>query len=256
MNRSIIVLVIFSLLSSCSLPILDIINLTEDSKQIVKIVQISDIHFKQNNETIRNMIKLVNESNPDILVFTGDMIDNSENIESLLLVLSTVNVACPKYAILGNWEYWSKIDIPKLKSSLNDLNITLLVNESSEFIVKGIPIVLYGVDDYLGGTPTFTNFSPSYESKNIILSHCPILFDTLIANKENSDISCLMLSGHTHGGQITAFGIPIILPEGSGKYVAGKYQSNNCTLIVSRGIGNSGVDLRIFSDPSIEVITF
>jgi predicted MPP superfamily phosphohydrolase len=65
-----------------------------------------------------------------------------------------------------------------------------------------------------------------------------------------------MLSGHTHGGQVTFFGLPLILPEGSGRYCAGEYASGACELHVSRGIGNSTVDFRLFADPEIPVYGF
>jgi predicted MPP superfamily phosphohydrolase len=63
-----------------------------------------------------------------------------------------------------------------------------------------------------------------------------------------------MFSGHTHGGQITFFGIPIYLPPGSGGYCSGRYSKGNCVLYVSRGIGNNNsLDFRFFSDPELLV---
>jgi hypothetical protein len=65
-----------------------------------------------------------------------------------------------------------------------------------------------------------------------------------------------VLSGHTHGGQITFFGLPLFKPEGSGKYNSGIYKNNKWIMNVNKGLGNSTINIRLFSSPTIDVIDY
>jgi len=209
------------------------------------------MHFKPGQEIFTNMVTKVNSMNPDILIFSGDMVDNIENIDSFFSCIQLLNIECFKYAILGNWEYWSEIDLNDFRLRLEKLKIKLLVNDTENIVIRNKSISIFGLDDYLGGNPDFSFIDLSANSLNIIIAHCPILFEDLVEhNKEN--IPCYMLSGHTHGGQITFLGIPIYTPDGSGKFVSGIYKNGNNTLYVSRGIGNSTIDFRLFSNQNIE----
>jgi predicted MPP superfamily phosphohydrolase len=98
---------------------------------------------------------------------------------------------------------------------------------------------------------------PTEEYSNqtvIILAHCPQLYNDLHALMPQNAQGAV-LSGHTHGGQITLFGWPLELPPGSGDYVAGIYHQDRFPLIVSRGAGTSVVNFRFFARPDIRRIT-
>ena len=82
-------------------------------------------------------------------------------------------------------------------------------------------------------------------------SHCPALFDDLPVAPLTKAV---MISGHTHGGQIAPFGKALVTPKGSGSYVHGRYQRHGHTLFVTSGIGTSGVPLRIGAPPEILVL--
>jgi len=250
------IVLIIVLLGGCSYPVLNTIALSAQAEAPLKIVQISDLHFVSNRDIYTQMVEKINTLAPDVFVITGDLIDKPEVLPALITCLSTISIQCPKYAILGNWEYWCGVNQDELRSLLSGIGITLLVNEQVTIPIRTSTLCLYGMDDYLGGNPHFTGFLPESNQHNIVLAHCPVLFDTLTEQYKNSNIPILMLSGHTHGGQITLFGLPVALPEGSGKYCAGVYNEGNCTLYVSRGIGNSMVDMRLFADPAIEIISF
>jgi len=120
--------------------------------------------------------------------------------------------------------------------------------------VKSTALNVLGLDDYLGGSPSFAGYAPRADMRNIVLAHCPTLFHDLISTYGRDAPRTYMFSGHTHGGQITLFGIPIYLPPGSGGYCSGRYTEGNHVLFISRGIGNNrNLDFRFFSDPELPV---
>ncbi|MBL8029506.1 MAG: metallophosphoesterase, partial [Fibrobacteres bacterium] len=182
-------------------------------------------------------------------------IDDKNEVDNFITCFSKLTISCSKFAILGNWEYWSDVNITELKSKLLKIGIVLLINENRIISIKDRIVQIYGVDDYLGGKPDFNGFRLLNNQVNIILAHCPILFDQIINLDEINNLQkVLVLSGHTHGGQITFFGKPLKKPEGSGNYTSGIYKKKNYILNVSRGIGNSVINIRVFSPSTIEVI--
>lgn len=228
-----------------------------DSKSNIQIVHISDIHYDKMNKLFDNTVEKINSINPDILFITGDLVDNVEEIDNCIDCLSKLSDSFLKYAILGNWEYWANIDINDLSKKLLQINIKLLINKSEIININNREIYIYGVDDYLGGKYSFIEFQPNEKQNIIILAHCPILFDIMkntdnVKNKEK----ILVLSGHTHGGQITFFGLPLFKPEGSGKYTSGIYKNNKWIMNVNKGLGNSTINMRLFSSPTIDVIFY
>jgi uncharacterized protein len=145
-----------------------------------------------------------------LVLFTGDAIDNAENISLLNQFLQLIDRDIPKTAILGNWEYWGRVNLSELDKTYKANNGTLLVNQSVQYALQGKTVSITGVDELL---PPAINVD-------------------------------FVLSGHTHGGQINIFGFRPFLPNGSGKYVKGWY-NNNPKMYVSKGIGTSVLPARL-----------
>lgn len=222
--------------------------------KVLKIVQLSDIHFDSTDGKFEDVVAKVNAIKPDLLVFTGDYVSNRGDYHAFVSRLRGIHVACPKFAILGNWEYWSHLDLDTLKRDFAESGIELLVNESRQIRIQDRAIHLFGLDDYLGGKPNIGIVQPSDSSVNIVLANCPVLFNGIVASEQiGKGKDLLVLSGHTHGGQVTFFGIPFKTPPGSGKYVAGLYKNGRHSLYVSRGIGNSVLKFRLFSPSTIDL---
>ena len=243
-------------LTACDLPTINQLDFSNSSDSPVRIVQVSDMHMSDKRDLFRDTIDAVNQLDPDILLLTGDIIGTHEGLQYLDYYLSGLSERSNKYAILGNWEYYSTLDKEVLRQAYRDLGITLLVNEQDSFILNDREIVIYGLDDYLEGSPDFGLFTPSPSGLNLVLGHCPVLFDSLVSGYKDYPGEFTMFSGHTHGGQITFFGLPVVLPAGSGEYESGLYTEGNCSLYVSIGVGNSNLDFRLFADPSIEIFTY
>jgi uncharacterized protein len=152
----------------------------------------------------------------------------------------------PKIAILGNWEYWGKIDLPKLKKIYEAHGGVLLINECLQLTLKNKQILFTGVDDFLGGHADIQKSTEKYQPSDfhIILNHCPEYSETIQHELQSETPANLILSGHTHGGQINIFGYIPFMPKGSGRFVSGWYTDRQPNIYVSKGIGTSKIPAR------------
>lgn len=227
----------------------------EDSFDGLKIVHFSDLHYLRitNKENTQSIIEEINLLNPDIVVFTGDLIDkdykpNDKDISNLKELLTSIKSKYGKYSVLG--EHDTKIE-DTIKDIYISSNFTLLDNSYD---------VIYGDNNnklFIGGLSNnpdidkVMNYFTDNEDINykIILVHEPDYTDTITSKYDNIN---LILSGHSHNGQIN---IPYIkklfLPEGSKKYYNNYYKVNNTNLYISSGLGESKINFRLFNKPSI-----
>ncbi len=231
-----------------------------------RIVLISDFHNVEFGNDNTKLVEEVKEVEPDIIVFTGDLVDSYHtNIDVSIAFSEKVMKIAPCYFVTGNHE--ARIDndtYNQLLNGLADAGVVILQNESVRLEKNNENITLLGVNDpsfqndYLLDNEASVMSSSLAELKQendgytILLSHRPELFDTYVTY--NVD---LVLSGHAHGGQ---FRLPflggLVAPDQGffPKYDAGLYSENNTTMIVSRGIGNSIIPFRINNRPEIVVV--
>lgn len=219
------------------------------------IIQISDLHIREKLDIYDNMVEIINTEKPEILFLTGDLIQTEEEIDLLLYYLNKLDPEIKKYAIKGNWDSSIRIDTDLYRKKLASAGVTLLVNEQVEVQYNQQKIFIFGLDESLTGAPNYSAFNPSenINNLNIIITHCPVDFDTLIERYADFQTPIYMLAGHSHGGQITFFGLPLQEHNGSGDYHRGKYSHNRLSLYVNKGIGTSRIHLRIFSSPEVTV---
>ena len=227
----------------------------------IKIVHFSDLHYKRiiNKDRTKEIVDEINLINPDIVIFTGDLIDkdfdvSDEDIEDLTLLLNNINSKYGKYAIIGNHDYVRDDDI------LNDI-----YNNSSFVLLKNSYDIIYGDNNdklFIGGVDTYSydkadiDKTMEYFEDNedidykIILVHEPDYIDT-ITSKYNVN---LVLAGHSHNGQVRLPIIgPIITPDNAKKYYEPYYKIDKTKLYISGGIGNSVVNFRLFDKPSFNL---
>jgi len=220
-------------------------DISKNQKNKIKIIQISDLHLDKIRNFHKSIAKKINRLKPDLIFITGDSVDKTEKIDSLNKFLKLIDKSIRKYAITGNWEYWGNVNLNKLKDTFTNNNCELLINENKSLTIKNREISIIGIDDYVGGNADFKsaikNLKPT--KTNIVLSHCPEHRDIIVKEKGNLNID-LVLSGHTHGGQITFGGIVPFKPRGSGKYLKGWYSDDNLKMYVSKGIGTSILPIR------------
>lgn len=215
----------------------------------LRVVAVSDVHAPCFYCSAINLVNIINAESPDIFILAGDTIDKRGN-ECFVEIFQAVKARFAKLATLGNWEYLGKIDLMKLKTKYNNAGVSLLVNDIFE--VQGLMIV--GLDDFVLGSPDYKilNNVSNAQHAILVISHCPESFDYFPSSPENP---LIIVSGHTHGGQIAPFGIVLHTPKGSGSYVHGWYRKGKHSMYVTTGIGTTlGLPIRIGAKPELLVL--
>ena len=108
-------------------------DLSNNRKDKIKIIQISDLHFDRIKNFHKSIAKKINSLNPDLILITGDSVDKTEKIDSLNEFLNLIDYSIEKFAITGNWEYWGGVDLIRLGKIYKENNCSLLINENKIF---------------------------------------------------------------------------------------------------------------------------
>lgn len=217
------------------------------------LVQLTDVHVGRTikRDFIERLVKTTNELNPDMVVITGDLVDLPiSQIEYDLYPLK--NIDAPTYFIVGNHEYFHGVG--EAVEYLKELGIKPLLNEHVVVGEGEKQFNLVGLTDVIG---TRTGFLPpdakaaylgADQTKScLVLAHQPRMINDM------DNYRCdLMLSGHTHGGQIFPFGLLVMTAQ---PYLAGLYEhAKNRQIFVSRGTGYWGPPLRFLAPSEISQI--
>lgn len=222
-------------------------DLSEKPSNKVKIIQLSDLHLHEIKYFHKTIAERINTENPDIIAFTGDTITRARKFPILKELLDLINPEILKIVILGNKEHDGRIPIGEIKGAFSNYNGLVLVNENYVFSKNDRKINIIGVDSLMHGKPDFEKAIIGIDKKldTIVLNHCPEYSDVIDDLNQEEEINIKMiLSGHTHGGQVTFFGKEIYKPDGSGRYLKGWYQNKNTKMYVSKGIGTTALPIR------------
>lgn len=223
-----------------------------------KIVQISDIQISENftTENLKKIVKSVQQQKPDIILFTGDLYENHaeyHNDEMLTEVLSSLEAKHGKYAVWGNRDYGGGA-VRKYKMIMEQSGFQLLQNEAVSIMLnKKDKLFLGGVDDALLGNPNINlileNFQSEENQYSILMTHEPDIADCY--NDLGFD---LIVSGHSHGGQVKIPFVSQMTTAMAEKYVKGLYHiSSQTNLYVNSGIGTSRYPIRFGVPPEITI---
>lgn len=224
-----------------------------------KIIHFSDLHYGStiHEKEIQTLTEKVNQLKPDLIVFTGDLIDkdttiDTEALEALILALKSMNSTTKKYAIKGNHDYRD----PHFEEVFQKAEFTILDNESDLLYYKGYtPILVTGIGSSIQGDAdidkAFSYFREETANQNIFtlaLLHEPDLID----RERNGYKVDLAFAGHSHLGQVRIPGFGALGKiKGAKKYHDAYYQIEDTDLYVSGGLGTSTYKLRYFNRPSI-----
>ena len=240
-----------------------------------QITHISDIHSGSLNniKSVEYAVELINEQNSDLILFTGDIVNNrADELDVWKNTLSKIEANDGKYSVLGNHDYgdyvnWKfehekKDNFEKLLKIQNEMGFNLLMNENINIKRNQQSISLIGVENWgkgrfkkKGDIDTACNGLNENDFK-IVMSHDPSHWDEILKNHKTH--FHLTLSGHTHGMQ---FGIEIpgwikwSPAKWAYKHWAGLYNENKQFLNVNRGFGVLGFPGRVGIPPEISVIT-
>jgi len=216
----------------------------------VRLVQISDLHLSSFNRYFSKVASKVASLQPDLIVLTGDYLEEERNIRGVLDFLKQLHANHGIYAVQGNWEYWSRLEGENLRRHFSGVGVKLLINERADLEINGRALSIFGLD-YPSSTDHLQQLQQGIDPLhfNLLLSHVPAF-----AHEQLHEQIDLVLSGHTHGGQIRLpYLPPLYLPRYSGRFVAGFYyvSPHRTPLYVSRGVGTSVLPLRFLCRPEI-----
>ncbi len=223
-----------------------------------RLAQISDIHLEDGDMTrdLPHICALVAAQNADAIVITGDFVTvaNQANPADLARGLAPLRAPQGVFGIMGNHDYWGAQGSQIMEEMLAATPVELLINRTHVWEKSGARLHLAGYDDFWAGSPDFEGVAarvPADEAA-IALGHEPdFAIEVSALNKFG-----LMLSGHSHGGQIALpGGIPVHLPQYAHKFPRGWYDVNGLRLYTNRGLGTVGVPMRFCSRPEISVFT-
>ena len=228
-----------------------------DSYHGLKIIHLTDIHYGStvNEKELNNIVDKVNEIKPDIVVITGDLIDERLSYDKDIIIncLSRIEAKLGKYAVSGNHD----IPLDDYNYIIKESGFTSLDNKYELIYSKSNePIIISGIgygDEDIGiKTEQFDKYISELKTDDIkpiysiLLVHEPDTVDNLDLNKYD-----LILAGHSHAGQVR---LPIIgklyTPQGAKKYYDEYYKINNTDLYISSGLGTSLYKFRLFNKPS------
>jgi predicted MPP superfamily phosphohydrolase len=222
----------------------------------LRTVLASDLHVARPDmppARLAHIVSQINALRPDLVLLAGDFIgdgylaDPVYSAEEAIQPLKGLRTRLGAFAVFGNHDHWN--DAPAVRRALAAANVRLLVNEAA----RAGPLTIGGLDDDFTARADIAGTAERMRGLGapfLLLSHSPDPFAAL-----PGDIS-LMLAGHTHCGQVRLplIGAPTYQSRHGGRFACGRIVERGRTLIVSAGLGTSGVPLRLLARPDIWVI--
>ena len=231
-------------------------TVTEKLAGELRIMQLSDIHMRDDPAQLASIVTQVRDAGPHLIVIAGDTLNTrNETLDPLKELFSRLaELGIPMYAVLGNHDHWSR-DLPQLVELYARHGIKLIDNEHEVITGEFGSFTLVGagdaytdhahLDQALKGAPGGFRF---------LLTHSPEILPQL----EKADID-YAVCGHTHGGQVAMPFIGAIYVPGQGlfpKYSRGRYQVGKAALYIDSGVGVTGMDLRFLVQSQIVLHVF
>jgi len=220
----------------------------------LRVAQLSDVHVGPRTPLaiIRAAIEEANRFQPDLVVLTGDYVSRRrEEIQGLRDHLG--GLRGPVVAVLGNHDVW--VDPRGAAAALRSHGYEVLENAWTEIRLRGVPLSVVGVGDHLtrrDDVAAATRGLPPTGPTPLVLAHGPRTAEKLQALGR----PVLCLSGHTHGGQINLpILTPLLLASIREPYVRGAYRLGGVQLYVNRGVGMSGIRIRVNSPAEVTLAT-
>lgn len=237
--------------------------INEKSSDVLKVVQFSDTRIKEDftHKNLDKVVNKINEQNPDIVAFTGDLYDNYAKYhddDAIIKELQKINSKYYKITIYGNHDYGGGA-VKQYESIMEKSGFIVLKNENWYITTDTNKKILFtGLDDSMLGNVSMSYFTKVYKADyDILLTHEPDTADLFLEYPYD-----LVLSGHSHGGQFNFPVIPeinrraISTTKLASKYSDGMYKlGTNTKVYVNTGIGTTHISARFGVVPEISVFT-
>ena len=223
-----------------------------------RIAHVSDLHNASFGEENQTLLQLLRQSQPDIIAITGDLLDSRHtDVETAARFVEQAVQIAPVYYVTGNHESRIPQAFAQLEERMAAAGAQILRNQSLYWEREGQRVQLIGLDDpsFLAQESQLEDHLHSLQDEDcyqILLSHRPELFDVYAA--AGVDLS---LTGHAHGGQFRIPFVGGVFAPAQGffpRYDAGLYLQGQSAMVVSRGIGQSVIPVRLNNRPEIVLI--
>ncbi|MDD3409266.1 MAG: metallophosphoesterase [Eubacteriales bacterium] len=232
----------------------------------LRIVYLSDIHkgatFPQ--ARVEDLARQINGYGADLVLLGGDYAETSDESIAFFQNLPTLQARLGVFGVVGNHDRTEpESNLNLLVQEMKNAGVLPLVNAVARVKVGQSYVTLAGVDDYYNGYPNVAGVASQVSSGDfvIFMGHSPDLLTSAFkaaAGDGDSHWFDLALFGHTHGGQVTVFGRPLITnltPEIGTRYLTGWREENRASILVSNGVGTGVVPVRLFAPAQIHIIT-
>ena len=233
-----------------------------DNIEDLKVLFFSDLEYGEfvDNERLTSLVKIINDNNPDVVLFGGDLVGekvilNDTQKNELTTQLQNIKAPLGKFAVLGD----NDAAIESIKTDVE----TILLNSEFEVLHNThktlrnnspAAINIIGLDNIINGDKNYENaFSNiSTSSYTLVFCHTPDSALEIDETKTN-----YFISGHSHGGQINFLFYSYYTPEGAVEFSKGKKNINNNFIVdVSNGVGTTQKDFRISSNAEVVLFNF
>jgi len=224
----------------------------------LRVLHISDLHLRPGSPLALELPALTADVPHDLLLYTGDFIDDDDGIDHVGSLLAQMPNTAPRYAVLGNHDHQplgreqGRNDVPRLKKMLAEAKVDLMTN-TARTLYDG-DLFLVGLDDPCTMHDDLAKAIAAVPDGEctIMLVHSPDMVLELRGFRPS-----LVLSGHTHGGQIRLpqIGPLITMSNLPRRAVMGLFSYAGVQVFVTRGIGYSGLDIRINCPAEAAVLT-
>lgn len=221
----------------------------------IKIAFLTDIHYGQlfSRARLRSLVKRVNNLEADIVLLGGDYVYRSpEYIEPFFAEMKELKATYGIYGVLGNHDHLQGSNLTI--QSMGLAGIELIDNRAVWIYKNGAKIKIGGVGDYLYGLQDLRPTINDVKNDDFVIL---VMHNPDYAEKITTDKIDLGFAGHTHGGQVTLFGIwaPLLPSDYGQKYRTGIVEVSGMELIISNGIGATYPPVRFFARPQIVITT-
>lgn len=231
------------------------INQEQTSQQTIRILQLTDIHGKMSSQSIKRISEIIKKEQPDLITLTGDLIDRkTKRFDNVLdCIDELIAFDLPIFFVSGNHEHGNKRG-DHFVTSLKEKGIYIIDNESHAMPLKTGELDVIGINDISTGHADVARAMRNVNGKRkrLLLSHCP----NIVFSHPELAVD-LILSGHTHGGQVRLPLIGALISPNQGAfptYDKGTFTFTDKVLYVCSGFGTSQLRLRLFNQSQISLI--
>lgn len=237
--------------------------LTSDALAGLRMAFVSDVHMRDAFAAlaIDKLLDQIESLNPDIVLWGGDFAETREMQREFFDMAGRLRPRFGSFSVVGNNDI--ELTAPdKLREIQAGARVELLFNEARSVAALGGVLTIVGLDEPKYGAPDFSLLrTPRMPNETrVLMVHSPLALDLLPDDLENPPE--LILCGHTHGGQISPFGLsPYTFGYEHTRnlknfYVTGTHRIGESVLIVSNGIGDSAIPLRVGAPPELHIVRF